>query len=115
MSNAPPLDVERLLAQVDGDRVLLGAVLEAFRQEWPRRATEASSAFERSDADAARRALHALAGMLAQLGAHMAPAVAGIERLVRAGELEQAADRWGQASSELATLDRSLGALLEPS
>lgn len=115
MSSAEPFDVERLLAQVDGDRLLLGAVLEAFRQEWPRRATEATTAFARSDADGARRALHALAGMLAQLGAEVAPAVVAVERLVKAGELQQAERAWGQTENELRSLDRSVCAVLEPS
>jgi hypothetical protein len=106
-------DGQGLLEQVDGDQTLFWAVLEAFRQEWPRRAADATGALSKRDADAARRALHALSGMLLQLEAEPRSAVAAVERLVRLGEIERAQNAWPGAARELERLDREIGELLE--
>lgn len=108
-----PLDVEGLLCQVDGDEQLLAAVLEAFRQEWPRRAADATAALDRGDSSAARRALHALAGMLAQLGAASAALVAAAERCARHDDLEQARAHWQASQLAVASLERCIDRLLE--
>lgn len=119
MSESPPapapcaFDGQGLLRQVGGDRALFGAVLEAFRQEWPRRAAEASGALASRDSDAARRAVHALTGMLLQLEAATALIVGAVERLLKLGEVERAREAWPSAARELERLDREVGELLE--
>ena len=109
----PPLDIDGLLSQVDGDEQLLAAVLEAFRQEWPRRAAEATAALAQADCNAAQRALHALVGMLAQLGAESAAAVAAAERCARVCDLELARSHWQSIQPSVASLEACIAGLLE--
>jgi hypothetical protein len=106
-------DGQGLLRQVGGDHALFGAVLEAFRQEWPRRAADATKALATCDSDAARRALHALTGMLMQLEAPAGLAVGSVERLVKHGDVDRAREAWPGAARELELLDRDVSELLE--
>jgi HPt (histidine-containing phosphotransfer) domain-containing protein len=111
-ASSSTFDWQGLLSQVDGDQAVFGAVLQAFRQEWPRRVAEAGDALAVRDDQSARQALHALAGMLAQLGARSCSFVIAVERLVKSGDVERARQAWPEATLELERLDCQIEALL---
>lgn len=82
---APVFDEEAALESVDGDRELLGEIIDAFFDECPLLTAALVDAINRGDTSAIRRAAHTLKGALGTLGA--------LEASSLARELEARADQ----------------------
>ncbi|OYW16774.1 MAG: hypothetical protein B7Z55_13855, partial [Planctomycetales bacterium 12-60-4] len=82
-----PFDEATALESVDGDRELLGAIIDTFFEECPILTAELANAIQRGDAAAINRAAHTLKGALCTLGASEASSLAQqIETRARAGD-----------------------------
>jgi len=75
-AHAPIFDFDELLARVEGDRALLGDLVQLFQEEAPRLTGEVRRAAGSRDFDALQHAAHALKGACANLGARAAARVA---------------------------------------
>lgn len=83
-----PVDWELALRRVAGDRALLLQVLEAFREEVPRRLQELRAALEAGDVQAVHHTAHTLKGAAASIAAARAVAAAWrLESLAAQGTL----------------------------
>lgn len=98
----PALNPAELLERVEGDRGLLQELAGLFRDDWPRHMEVLRGAAATKDAKGIVAASHALKGMLSNLTASKAAAMAAsLEMAARRGEC-------GAADEELAGLEREL-------
>ncbi len=87
------LDRVALLDRVEGDRELLGDIIELFKEDSVRQMTAIREAIDKKEADTLRRAAHTLKGTCGNLGAVEAAATAlELEKLAAAGDLSHAHD-----------------------
>ena len=94
------------LEAVDGNRQLLGELVEIFREECPKLRAEIAAAIQASDLPLLRRSAHTLKGALAHLAAASAVTVAQeIEDHARHQCLEPAAALWPRLQGQLDQID----------
>jgi two-component system sensor histidine kinase BarA len=109
--SGPPVVAPRALALVErvGGRALLRELVSLYAAHAPVRLAEAEAAVAAADADALRRACHALKSGSAQLGAtRLSEGCTTLEARAASGELADARER----VAELAVaLDEAVGAL----
>ena len=100
-----PVDWSEALATVEGDRALLGEMIEAFREESPRLMDAIRQAVADGDGEALRIAAHTLKGPLRSFGAGAAfePAFR-LEQIGRQGDLTDAEATSVVLEAELARL-----------
>jgi len=97
-----PLNAAELLERVDGDRELLQELLELFRDDWRRQIEALREAVAAVDGKGVLAAGHALKGMLANLTATKAAAMAG------AVEMAGRRSDCGSAGAQVAELEREI-------
>jgi HPt (histidine-containing phosphotransfer) domain-containing protein len=86
---------------VDGDRALLGALFEAFQQDYPKQLVELWDAISTGDAAYTARVAHSLKGAIGYFGAQRASALAAqLETLGRQAAMEDAASILQQLEQE---------------
>lgn len=101
----PILDVAGTLRRMDGQRELFEEVLQLFADEWPKNKQEIQAALDSADSNTSERLAHSLKGASASLGAaRLSRAAFELEKLARAGRLEEARDQWKIVEDETATL-----------
>ncbi|MDN3521686.1 response regulator [Halomonas ramblicola] len=107
-SSAPQLDWEEALANLEGNRALLGEMVELFLTESPRLLDAIDAAIAAADAQALRQAAHTLKGAALVVGARaLGSRALELETTARAGELGDAAPaaaRLREEARELTTL-----------
>jgi two-component system, sensor histidine kinase and response regulator len=111
-ASAPGLDHAALLANVDGDLVLLAEIVRLFLEDSPRVIGDIRTGLLRSDATAVARAAHRLKGELGTLAAGAASAAAHrIELAGRAGALDDAHAALAVLEDEMRSLEPELAVL----
>jgi HPt (histidine-containing phosphotransfer) domain-containing protein len=102
LTDDSPLNAAELLERVDGDRDLLQELSELFRDDWRRQIDALRGAAAAGNAKGILAAGHALKGMLANLTAAKAAAMAGtVEMAGRRGDC-------GVAGAKVAELEREI-------
>jgi len=106
------VNVEELMARIEGDSALLLELVKMFRESYPPLMRSVHQAIERKDSSAMEVAGHALRGSLANLGAKHASTMAGeLEAIGRTGDLSGAESSATRLQDELilvaAALDSS--------
>ena len=106
-SAAPPsesrLDWDSALETVDGDRELLGKMLEGFLGQQPALVAELREAFRATDLPVVKRVAHTIGGSLRSFdGARVVALAHDLEDHCRAGSAAQAAAAWDALEHELA-------------
>lgn len=97
-----PVDWDLALRRVAGDRELLRQVLEAFREEVPRRLAELKTALAAGDVKTVHHTAHTLKGAAASIAAARAVAVAWrLESLVSQGTLTGSEPIAAQVEAEM--------------
>jgi len=104
---AGAFDASRAAARLGGDENLLRELLELFLADAPRMVSEVRDAIDAKDAEALRRAAHALKGSVANFGA--GGAVDAARRLETMGAAGNLAD----ARAALSELEQALDAFKE--
>jgi two-component system, sensor histidine kinase and response regulator len=108
----PQLDESELLARVDGDRSLVGELIELSAADARATLSELGAAIARGDATAVARSAHRLKGMTANLGGRRAAALAArLEQEGRSGELPHASAIVAALGREWPELQAKLQAL----
>lgn len=103
-------DRERALAGVDGDRELLGELVELFAEDCPRLLRELAAAVSAGDADGIARGAHALKGSVGVFGARRAADLANeLEERGRAEELDGVPEFFAHLRAECESLLVELG------
>ncbi len=111
MRLARPLDEERLLEYLEGDRDLMSEVAREFLADLPQRESEIQAAFVQGEPRALAAAVHSLKGALLTMAAGPAGDVAQrLETLAGAGDLADARSAHEELRREL---DRLIPALHE--
>ena len=88
VDNARDFDVARALENVEGDRVLLKRMMDAFDRQTPKVISAIDAAIAEGDAPGVASAAHKIAGSLGAFGAHAAVDLARrLEALARCGDL----------------------------
>jgi CheY-like chemotaxis protein len=96
-SDIPNIDWQRALESLDGNRQLLGELIDIFREECPKLRGEIESALAAGDLALLRRAAHTLKGALSHLAAGTALHLAQqMEDLARGQNLPAASRVWPQ-------------------
>ena len=104
-------DVAHARARLGGDRRLLRELITIFRADAPALLERIRKAATSKDAEALRRAAHALKGALGTLDAPRAyQAAIGVEEAARSGDLSKARARIDALSEELALLRKAFAA-----
>lgn len=107
-SNAA-VDFDVLLARVENDRELLRDLATIFKEEFPKQLQALRQAVETGDGKPVATIAHALKGMLSNLAAHHAAAVASqIEQLGRNGEAAAFKNAFSTLECEAARVLREL-------
>ena len=106
-SAAPPpesrLDWDSALETVDGDRELLGKMLEGFLGQQPALVAELREAFRATDLPVVKRVAHTIGGSLRSFdGARVVALANDLEDRCRAGSAAEAAAAWDALERELA-------------
>jgi len=102
-------DWQRALDSLDGNRQLLGELIDIFREESPKLRTEIETAIAAGDLTSLRRAAHTLKGALGHLAAGKARQIAEqVEELARGQNLQAARQLWPRLQSELDQLNPAL-------
>jgi PAS domain S-box-containing protein len=103
------LDERALLERVDGDRGLLGEMVQIFRSDVPQMMGAARKAVSAADAPALQKAAHRLKGCVGNFGATGAYAAAArLEVLARRHDLSSAPAAYNVLVSEMRRLRRAL-------
>ncbi len=106
------IDVDELMARVDGDRELIAELTEIFQEDYPKQLRLAREALVLNDAAAVRRIGHSLKGALANLGATNASSLAAsIEAMGKAGDLARLHERLAEMQVVLADVANRLQSL----
>jgi two-component system, sensor histidine kinase and response regulator len=110
----PQLDWEGALANLEGNRVLLGEMVELFLNESPRLLDDIDAAIAVGDAKALRQAAHTLKGAALVVGARELGSQAfELETLGRTGELAQAPSAAARLREQAVVLTPLLAARCE--
>jgi len=96
------VDVAQLLERIDDDRALLEELVQLFKNDYPRGIAEANSAIQALDADELRLTGHSLKGVLSNLSAVRAAALAAEL------ELQGKSNDLSQSGSTLLQLEREI-------
>jgi signal transduction histidine kinase/DNA-binding response OmpR family regulator len=113
-ADGEPFDPRAALQQAGGDVGTLQEIAQIFSEEAPKLRATLAQALAAGDADAVKRAAHALKGSLAAFAATRAVGLAqGLEQQGEAGDLARAREAWSELEAELARLDGALGRWLE--
>jgi len=110
----PPSAVDRQLSltRVGGDVELLREIAALFIEDCPRALAELRQAVEQREASKLENAAHALKGSVANFGAQVAvDAAFRLERMGRAGELEESAEALGALEHAISAVCTELAAL----
>jgi CheY-like chemotaxis protein len=116
-AEAPPasagsVDAGELLDRIDDDRAFLAELIELFRREYPVNLEAARAAIYANDAPALQRSAHAMKGVLGNLAADPASALAAdLEDMGRSGDLAKAEPVLHNLDAELKNVIRALEAL----
>ena len=106
-----PIDIDRLLERVAGDRKLVRELITIFRADAPGLMRRITRARTKQDAESLSHAAHALKGALGAIGAGPAlHAAAQLEEAARNGELADAERLVATLSAEMSRLDKKLKA-----
>ncbi len=104
-----PVDLAAVLARLNGDRGLLTELAGLYLEDEPSLVAELEAAVGRHDAEATRRAAHAIKGSVANFAAARAQAAAlALENAGRAGELSSAPALLDTLRAELAAVRQAL-------
>ena len=107
-------DLAAVLKLLNGDRRLLGQLIDVFLDDAPRLLRRVGEAVARGDARELRLTAHALRGSVAYFGAAAAAGAAErLERMGRDGELTGAADVYATLTEAVERLRLALGGLDE--
>jgi CheY-like chemotaxis protein len=100
---------DQALAALQGDRKLLGELIEIFREECPKLRSEMAAAIQAADAKRLQRAAHTLKGSLGHLAAAEAHHLSEqIEIHAKQGDLPGAAALWPKLQIELDQFEPTL-------
>lgn len=106
------VDVVQLLERIDGDRTLLGELVDLFREDYPNSLRAVQEAIDTQDSDSLRSTSHALKGALANLSAIQASTLAAeLEVIGKSPNLTQAQATLDRLSHELVNVKRALEAI----
>lgn len=106
------VDVLQLLERIDGDRALLGELVDLFRADYPGSLRAVQEAIDTRDSNRLRSTSHALKGALANLSAIQASTLAAeLEAIGNSPNLTQAQATLDRLSHELVSVKRALEAL----
>jgi CheY-like chemotaxis protein len=106
------IDVAQLLERIDGDRTLLGELVDLFCADYPGSLRAAQKAIETQDSDSLRSTSHALKGALANLSAIQASTLAAeLEAIGKSPNLTQAQAALDRLAHELVDVKLALEAL----
>jgi len=117
VETAPPsddsvFDEKAALARAGGDRGLLRELVQIFRADAPKLMARARKAVKAADADALRRAAHALKGTVGTLGARRAHRAAErLESIGRVGVIGRAAGACATLAAEMTRFEQALAAV----
>jgi CheY-like chemotaxis protein len=112
----PALDPDDILARVEGDRELLGELIDIFRAESPHMLNDLERQLDAQDAQGVARVAHPLRGSVASFGARLAAQAAHtLEMMGRDGELALARSQFVRLRREVRRLDQALTELAEGS
>jgi two-component system sensor histidine kinase/response regulator len=104
-----------LLDRVEGDELLLAAIVKIFVADCPTGLAAVRAAVDRGDAEAIRSTAHALKGMASNLSAGpVTDAAASLEAMGREGRIENAAETCRRLEAEVARLLIELAPLAAP-
>jgi CheY-like chemotaxis protein len=104
-------DETKALVHTAGDRTLLGQVIAMLRSDLPSYMKKIAVAIERDDANGLRMAAHGLKGSLATVGSNSGEGLASkLERIGKAGELDEAAEFFVQLQDLVGRLERAFTA-----
>ena len=107
-----PINVAQLLDRLDGDRALLGELVELFRADYPGNLRAAQEAIDLQDASSLRSTSHSLKGALANLSAtHASETAAELEAIGKSVEMNRAQSILGRLTQEIGDAMRALEAL----
>jgi two-component system sensor histidine kinase/response regulator len=96
------VSTEELLERIDGDRTFLAELLELFRGDYPELMQTARNTVSQTDAVGLQRAGHALKGILSNLSANRAAAMAGeLEIMGGDGRLADASSKLNELAKEM--------------
>lgn len=110
----PALDLEEVMARLDGDRSLLAELAERFQTEAPRMLSEVRRCCEAADAGGLERAAHSLRGCVSVFGASaVADAALALEVMARQGVLAGAGEKLAAVEREIRRLQLGLARLDE--
>ncbi len=110
------VDIDDLLARVDGDRVFLLELVEIFRADYPKQIQTARKALAQKDAIGVKRAGHTLRGALANLAARNACSMAeALETIGGSGDFALVEPALMQLENEMGRVARSLDGLCQES
>jgi CheY-like chemotaxis protein/HPt (histidine-containing phosphotransfer) domain-containing protein len=99
---APPIDLPTAVSNLDGDSALLAAIVEVFRQDYPKQLGELREAIGNRDAARTDQAAHTLKGSLGHLAAQKAYDLAfALETMGRRADLNEAPSVLQQLEHEL--------------
>jgi CheY-like chemotaxis protein len=105
----PRFDVEDCLAQVEGDRELLGNMVRLFDNQSTALLAQLSEAIAHQDWPALERAAHKLRGSVGNFGARAAVETAQrLESLARSGQKEGVSETYAKLREEVHSLRRAL-------
>jgi CheY-like chemotaxis protein len=111
-ASAGSVDADELLDRIDDDRAFLAELIELFRSEYPVNLEAARAAIHANDAPALQRSAHAMKGVLGNLAADRASALAAdLEDMGRSGDLAKAEPVLHNLDAELKNVIRALEAL----
>jgi len=101
-----PLDIDRVLAEFDGDRGFVGEILESFLEHAHGHVAEISKAIVRDDADTVMREAHAIKGGAGSLAAEqLSEAALALERMGESGNLSMAGTGLSRLETEIARME----------
>lgn len=111
-----PAGIRLLLERLDGNKLLLRRLTDAFAEEYPQLLSQIYSALDAADAEQARRAAHTLRGAAASLGAaKVAEAATEVESAGAAADFAAARAAAETLERELERFITQLSALNHPS
>jgi CheY-like chemotaxis protein len=111
---ASEVDMDALLARVEGDRELLGDLVRIFLEDSPARLAALQAAVQQHDPAALQTPAHAIKGSAANFGAPEAVVAAEqLEKMGRGGDLTGVGAAFGELERSMSQLTGKLAALAE--
>jgi CheY-like chemotaxis protein len=111
--SGPSIDRSELLSRVENDEDLAREILTIFQSDVPAHEQSLRLAVEAKSADEVRKYAHAFKGMLANLAAASAAAIASnLEQAAKSGQSEKFAPLWSEFREELSRVMREVETFL---